>query len=116
MAEDSNRTRPIESPFKIDQDAADYDEMRQFLSRAEPMLQPAFAEILSDETRKSQRSLLVLSLLVMLLALGALRFSGTVKYEGFEFSLEAAVLLKAATALCVYFEILVAIRCFTDWS
>jgi len=116
MAEDSDPTRPVASPFKIDQDAADYDELRQFVARAKPVLLRAFAEVLSDETRKAQRSLLAFSFVVMLLALGALRFSGTIKYGGLAFSLEAALVLKAASALCLYFEILVCIRCFNDWS
>lgn len=91
------------------------NELRTFRLRAKSALEPTLAELLSDETRKVQRSLLALSFALILLGLEAVRLSGTVREMGLEFSINAVTLLKVLLSVCLYFEVLVAIRCFTDW-
>src|SRR5260370_1275753 len=102
-----------EKSVSSDHGAADKITLEQKVIRALPF---SFTELLSDETRKAQRSLLGFSFLLMLIAMGALRFSGTIDYKGFTLSLETAMALRAGIAICVYLEVLVGIRCFTEWS
>ncbi len=93
------------------------DEMREFVGKVEVTLEPAFAEVLSEETRKSQRALLVLSFLLLLIARGAVQFSGEVELAGLKFAgpTAAHTVLAAGCLVCLYLELLVAMRCLSEW-
>src|SRR5262249_52242802 len=92
------------------------EELTSFVARVEAALTPGFSEVLSEETRKTQRALMILSFLLLLVALGAIQFSGNVEFAGLKFAGVTAknttVLL--GTAVCIYLEALVGIRCYSE--
>lgn len=90
------------------------DELKRFRSRAKSALEPVLIELVSDETRKGQRLLLSLSFVLLLLGLGAVKVS-TVSALGLSIAIDQPSLIMSIVAVCLYFEVLVAIRCFTDW-
>jgi hypothetical protein len=56
----------------VEQMDSDQEELRSFVTKIEAALAPGFAEVLSEETRKTQRALLVLSFLLLLVVLEAI--------------------------------------------
>ena len=92
-------------------------ELQAFVARFESTLAPGFAEVLSDETRKAQRALLVLAFCLLLIALEAIRFSGDVEFIGLKFAGASTKqnVLALGIVVCGYLEVLVAVRCFSDW-
>jgi hypothetical protein len=91
-------------------------ELRELVIRAQPFLQPGFSELLSEETRKAQRSLLVVAFGLVLLAAEAITVSGPFKFLGLNVAIQPKIILYAGFAICLYLEALVAIRCFSDWK
>jgi hypothetical protein len=96
---------------------SDQEELRAFAAKVETALAPGFAEVLSEETRKAQRALLVLSFLLFLVVLGAVKFSGDVEFIGIKFSGATAKGTVALLGLVVlaYLKVLVAIRSYSEW-
>src|SRR3954454_18734602 len=95
----------------------DQEELRTFVAKVEAALAPGFSEVLSEETRKAQRALLVLSFLLLLVVLGAVRFSGDVEFIGIKFAGAGAkgTVVLLGLVVCAYLEVLVAIRCYSEW-
>lgn len=86
--------------------------------RAVRALSPAFADCFSGRTRKLQATLLVVAGILLLLALGVLSVQGNVSVFGVKLSVENSdrVLLGVASVICLYFELIVAARCYADWN
>jgi hypothetical protein len=119
MSDDTTTRAPAADVSRAnDAEAADApkDEgLKAFVLRAQTTLAPALSEILSEETRKTQRMLLVTTFGLLLLARSELHVSGIYKQSGLEFSVEQPMVIRALLAICVYLEVLVCIRCYTDW-
>jgi hypothetical protein len=106
----------VPSPYKRDLEPTPED-LRPFFVKAGAALSPGFSEMISEETRKAQQKLLIVAALLLLIALGALRFDGKLDFAGFKFDVEAGgVFLEIGLVVCVYLELLVAVRFFTDWN
>jgi hypothetical protein len=113
---DEAAKRAIEGDIQLEPDAAPQDDFKQLMVRAKPLLEPALAEILSEPTRKTQRELLTVAFVVVLVSAGAVTFAGTAKVGGADLNVNPMTIVTALFAVCAYLEVLVAIRCFTDWK
>jgi len=97
-------------------DQLNKDEIGDFITSVAQFLEPGFIEPISEETRKSQRTLLGVCLAVILLATGAVGVKEVVKTDGLEFSVKPQILLLVGTIACSYLEVLVVVRCFAEWK
>ena len=97
------------------QTSAEDDILRSFRNRAKSALEPGFLELLSDETRKSQRLLLAWSFVLLMLGNSAVAVGTTARVLGLEFTIDQPTLIQSLVSVCLYFEVLVAIRCLNDW-
>ena len=95
----------------------DREALLGFASRVDTALQPGFSEILSEETRKTQRFLLVVCFALFLIAFSAVKFSGNIDMMGVKFEGLTArtVVLVVGSIIAAYLELLVAVRCFAEW-
>ncbi|HEY8998202.1 MAG TPA: hypothetical protein VIM60_09900, partial [Edaphobacter sp.] len=92
------------------------EEIREFIATVSQALEPGFIEPLSEETKKAQKILIFVSLGTLLYSTHALTLAGTIKSNGFDFSVSPRILLGVGLAACLYLEALVAIRSYADWS
>ena len=92
-------------------------EFRTFVERIVPLLAPSYGEILTEETRKTQRILLAIAGLLYLLTLEVVNFSGAIEFAGLKFAVDARqTLQKVGAAVCLYFLVLYVARAYTEWS
>jgi hypothetical protein len=78
---------------------------------------PAYGEILSDETRKTQMVLVIVAGLLLLLVLDVVEFSGAIELGGLHFSVTAkGSLVQVGSAVCGYFLTLYLVRAYIEWS
>ena len=90
----------------------------ELLTHLGDLLNPIYAECLTDETKKVRNLVLVISLVLMLLALGVISIeqgSWKVPVLGFVVSVEFGLRWVLAT-LCVYFLVLLGFRTYVEWN
>jgi hypothetical protein len=91
-------------------------EVRTFVAKVEAALAPGFGEVLTEETRKVQKALLILSFVILLIAFDAIQFSGDIEFIGLKFagtkSRQTTLIL--GLVVCAYLEVLVAARCYAE--
>ena len=100
-------------------DKALQKEIAQFFKDTEIHLQRIHSDFLSDAARKDQRLLLAIAFLLLFVSLGSLAVSGTeIKAPG-EVKLTLAApenFMKLGFFVCLYFEVIYAIRCYIEWT
>lgn len=93
------------------------DDPAFFIEELQRCLSPYLQECFSKETKKLRNALLALTLGLLLLSLGALKFTGQGDLAGLKFDIERGASIKTAVALVVaFFVVIYCVRCYVEWA
>ncbi|MBK7462647.1 MAG: hypothetical protein IPJ50_07885 [Betaproteobacteria bacterium] len=109
-------TDDTESP-RNQSETGSMDQVAKFLDDLTYVLSPHLQECFSDETKKLRNAVLALALILILLAVGAVEIANDGAFAGIKFEPKAKYKLQIAGAVVeAFLLIILAIRCYVEWS
>lgn len=106
----------MSSPYRLLKAVDPAGTQAAFRKQLADSLAPLVAEVVSEQTRKLQQQLLVISAFLLLLSFSVIRIKGKANWNGIELSVVANSAVAITFAVAFYLEFVVTVRSLLDWS